>query len=209
MVIGINELKFRIIKLLTEGKSYVKGLSEREKLLLLAAAAIVLLTLTYLLLSFVFGLFMQFSQRFEDLKIANRNMEISTVILRDIIQLKSRQEEIEKRAGAIRTQQSALSYLESSIREKTGLTAPQSFRVTPGQTLAITDDYEQVPYIISFDINQLQPVAALLKEISEGPHAIMVSGMDLRYFQGQDIIKVEIRTTSIRQTGGETADSVE
>lgn len=205
----MDKLKKNFNRLLNNAKAYAKGLSERERYLLLAAAVTSSLVCIYFFLSFVFGVFSHFSQQFEDLQRARKNLEIGTVILRDVVQLKSRQQEIEKRAGTIKSEESPLSYLESAIREKTGLTAPQAFRVTPGQTLAITDDYEQIPYIISFDIKDLDPVVALLREITDGPQAVMVSGIDLRYFQGQDIIKVEIRTTSIRGAGGEMAQVAE
>lgn len=171
-----------------------KRFSPRERNLVLAAFATVVLIGTYLVYEPVAEAFSSQAIAIAD---AEQSVKRLSLELERYGKFESRRREIENRYKEVEIKEGAFSYLETLLREKAGVNAGFNIKDTPGR--AFGGDFEQVTFLVKFSTTDYERLLQFLKELVYGARPLILGKLDVQMNRRQTALDVDLEVSTIRR----------
>ena len=190
------ELNSRIQAILTKAISattaWFNNLSSRERLVVIVAPILLLAVFVPRIFE---NISLAFSRQSRAVIDAERDRKQVLLTLSRYASLKARREAIEREYKEVEIKEGVLSYLESLIKSKAGVTH-DLLKELP--VVKVGTNYEQAPFAVRFSIGNMNALVAFLDELVAGAHPLMLKKLDLKK-ASPDKLSVDLEVVSIRE----------
>ncbi len=170
-----------------------RGLSPREKNLLLIGTAVMFLIVAMIVVRPI-------SSRFNEQSLRLAAASADAAAIRDemvrYLRLKQRRAEVEQEFKSVEIKEGALSYIEGLLRSKAGIDQG-AFTIKDQPPKPFGTEYQQTSFSVSFTTTDYPHLIDFLQELVDGPKPLMVKKLDLKKSRSGDKLEVELEVSSI------------
>lgn len=175
-------------------KAKFSALTQREKVIIVAAGLVAVCMLSYQIYE---PIRRTFHEQAEQITTLEGTMKGVGTTLERYVKLKARRDAIEDEYKEVDFKEGALSHIENLVRSKAGISA--GFTIKPNPPKEFGGNYEQTLFSIKFSTTNLEALVDFLKELSHGPRPLVISKIDIQKSKFADRLEVDIDASSIRR----------
>jgi hypothetical protein len=179
-------------------KNWYVDLSKREQLIVLAGCLFIVVAAIQMTVIDPLTAFIDDQEK--ELELARKDINALPHVLSRYKRLISRRENIEQMYKSIELSEGAFGHLESLVKNKAGIPAA-SFDIKENVPVKFGNQYEQIPYTISFKITDYPRLISFLEEVAHGEKPLVISSLDMRKSRLGDHIRVNIQVNSVKRVG--------
>lgn len=182
-------------KLQIQVKDWFKSLSSREQLMVVVGVIILTLMLLPYIYTPIFNAYVRQENRSRD-----TGLQVASLpsVLERYVKFEKRLQATEDHYKSIVMDQGGISYIESLIKNKAGLSSGYNIKDLPPSQFA--EQYEQAPFQISFKISDYKRLIEFLDGVIHGERPLVLSNLKLRKARRGDHIAVEAVISIIRRS---------
>lgn len=177
-----------------KAKHWYESLSPRERLMVVAAAAIFFYVLAE---SVIVPIQTAYENQAKRSRATSLQMDSLPNVLERYVRYKERQKRTEDHYKSIVMNHGGLSYIESLVKKKAGIQA--GFTIQDMTPRKFAEQYEQAPFRVSFKISDYKRLVDFLEAIVNGEKPLVLSDLKLRKSRNGDFISVESVISIIRR----------